>query len=251
MVSSRESTGLFLGLVTSSFELSSPTYIFSKGFRACFLRLGSLSKMDIATLLLHIYLFILAASAGPSSAIAMLPKLGSWSFPNGFHAVMGETISSLGNSNSTKLLGIYIQALFPEIYPTRVTAEFSSETCDYSYLANTTINSPTCPRDTSPSLVNGLPGLAELDLYDATQFPDSVSFNITAQAGYFSRTHNVVMFPALAGGGYNVVPTSRRINITAPVAYAINTGQQHQHSYLTGPGNIREMAGLPPNGRVF
>ncbi len=94
MISSRESTGLFLGLVTSSFELSSPTYIFSKGFRACFLRLGSLSKMDIATLLLHIYLFILAASAGPSSAIAMLPKLGSWSFPNGFHAVMGETISS-------------------------------------------------------------------------------------------------------------------------------------------------------------
>ncbi|KAL8801037.1 MAG: hypothetical protein Q9182_004729 [Xanthomendoza sp. 2 TL-2023] len=78
------SDGLPLGLVTAAYQVSSITYLITPEFyEAWYLPLGIralLSRLSLLTLLVVVY--FLTAVLGPSSAVAMIPRLDWWDHNN-------------------------------------------------------------------------------------------------------------------------------------------------------------------------
>lgn len=152
------SSGLPLGLVTSPFRLLDITYICSQEFLATCWHVKSHRATHAITVLVHIFLFILAAILGPASAIAMLPKLGEWEVAS---KIVNAPFYSTHMDNGT--YQFYIGATLPEIFPKSITADFIPEACDYSNLSLPQTN--TCPRLGLMNIVQGmLPPPAHLQL---------------------------------------------------------------------------------------
>ncbi len=70
--------GLRLGLLAAPFQMGSPMYLVSHEFRASVTRFGKLSVQKVLTIAMVLYFFTLTAITGPSTAIAMIPKLAWW-----------------------------------------------------------------------------------------------------------------------------------------------------------------------------
>jgi hypothetical protein len=112
------SMGLRFGMLVASYQLSSPVYLFNKEFRSAAVNVRRMSLGEMATLLLFVYFFSLAAASGPSTAIAILPKL-DWRPWRG---------TSVGGSSSydvptTRWLPMQISrdALYPVHIPSDIT----------------------------------------------------------------------------------------------------------------------------------
>ncbi|KAK2611644.1 hypothetical protein N8I77_004974 [Diaporthe amygdali] len=161
--------GLPLGLVTSPFRLLDLTYLWSQEFSAAWWS-EKIRISELISLVVHVYLFSLAAILGPASAISMLPKPGEWEIAGAI---------SRAPFYSTNLQA-YIGGQLSDIYPQRITASFIPEACDYSNLSQPQTN--TCPRYGLEDILSGwLP--AKLDASNGTYGYYSVSYlqNITVQ----------------------------------------------------------------------
>ena len=75
------SHGIPFGYLTLAFQLNSPFYLASSGFLAPFLRCRPATLYSISLAALVLVTFVLAALAGASSGIVMLPKPGWWEMP--------------------------------------------------------------------------------------------------------------------------------------------------------------------------
>lgn len=131
------SSGVPLGLITSSFRLLDITFLWSRDFSTVCLHLnGRRRLLDAITIFAHIFLFVLAAILGPSSAVVMLPRLGEWELAR---KIVGAPFHSTPNSYQ-----VYIGAPLAEVFPQRITRDFIPQSCDYSNLS--LAHSRTCPR---------------------------------------------------------------------------------------------------------
>lgn len=130
------SSGVPLGLVTSPFRLLDITYLWSRDFSAVCLHLNGRHRLiDAITIFAHIFLFVLAAILGPSSAVVMLPRLGEWELARTVDApYYGER----------EMYQVYIGAALTEIFPQRITRDFIPQSCDYSNLSVS--QNYACPR---------------------------------------------------------------------------------------------------------
>lgn len=134
------SHGVPLGLLTSPFRLLDMTYLCSQEFlAACSSEKGI---HGVISIVIHVYLFVLAAILGPASAIIMLPRLRDWELAHTIaeaHLPSGWTDPDRPNSTYA-----YIGGRLSDIYPQRVTETFISRACDYGNLSQPqTYN---CPR---------------------------------------------------------------------------------------------------------
>ena len=114
------SRGIPFGYLTSAFQLNSPFYLFSSGFAAPFIRYSPATSHSIGLAALLFGAFLLAALAGASSGIVMLPKLGWWDMP------MTRTNSSMMSSG---LFQAVIVSPSANLYPDRVDAGTVSANC--------------------------------------------------------------------------------------------------------------------------
>lgn len=128
------SSTLPLGLATSPFRLLDLTYLWSQEFSAAWWGQGGMSILDVVSILVHVFLFVLAAILGPASAISMLPRLREW-------RVATEIADVLLHGNT---LQIYIGGELSDIYPSRITGSLAPEACDYNDFSQPQTN--VCPR---------------------------------------------------------------------------------------------------------
>jgi hypothetical protein len=84
--------GVHFGFITSGYQLSSVSYLFTSAFWSAAMaqrRYKSTVRVPLACLLM--VAIALTALAGPSSAIAMIPELEWWPYPNAFSGTKGLT----------------------------------------------------------------------------------------------------------------------------------------------------------------
>lgn len=146
------SHGLPLGLITSPFRLLDTTYLWSRDFLAAAKSPGRQHVSEMITIVIHVFVFILAAVIGPASAISMLPRLGEWQ--------LAKTITNAPFYNMTSdfcdhVYQFYMDAELADIYPKTITAKFSPEACDYNNLSLPQTNS--CPRLGLTDILQGVP----------------------------------------------------------------------------------------------
>lgn len=164
--------GVPLGLVTSPFRLLDLTYLWSQEFSA-----ASSSEKGIhrvISIVVHVYLFVLAAILGPASAISMLPRLRDWELAH----TIAEVHLPPNRIHGPNPTYAYIGGQLSDIYPQRVTEAFVSRACDYGNFSQPqTYN---CPRhglgDILSSQLPFISGDSTED--DGSQ---SASFNVTVQ----------------------------------------------------------------------
>ena len=126
LLSRSQHQGLRLGLLTSPFQMNSPLYLFSQEFASTCARVNLSTRMDLVTISLHVFLVVLAAVTGPSTAIAILPKLGWWPGPANVHD------SGMSDMASLLILGpaeLYLGSPFKELYPSAIDQPFLHDTC--------------------------------------------------------------------------------------------------------------------------
>lgn len=148
-VLSPDNRGLPLGLITSPFRLLDITYLCSREFWATLRNLGSVRISEVITIVLHLFLFILAAVLGPASAISMLPRLGEWE--------LAKTITSApfySIHDRYFVYQAYMGAELSDIFPTTITASLNPEACDHRNLSLRQTN--TCPRFGLTDILQGL-----------------------------------------------------------------------------------------------
>ncbi|KAF8847919.1 hypothetical protein BDZ45DRAFT_811204 [Acephala macrosclerotiorum] len=194
--------GLQLGLITSSFEIGSPTFLGSKSFWAVCSKARYFTLKDVGTILLLVYVFILVAIVGPSSAITMLPREDWWQPP-------------YGSNKGTNMRTTFFNSNFAGIYPGNITAKYSPEACDYSNPSAP--DTYTCPRAGLSDIIKQLkPGGGEFIGYG------SQVYNITVQGQSnetYPRTLNVVMGTdtGVASGANNTAFSVVQSYATTPV----------------------------------
>lgn len=141
------SSGVPLGLVTSPFRLLDITYLWSWDFSTVCLHLnGRRRLLDATTIFTHIFLFVLAAILGPSSAVVMLPRLGQWE--------LAHTVVDAPFFNTHLFHQVYIGAALTDVFPQRITRDFIPQSCDYSNLSLPQSNA--CPRLGLIDIVQGI-----------------------------------------------------------------------------------------------
>lgn len=170
--------GLPLGLITSPFRLLDVTFLWSREFLATLRNLRSLRTSEVITIVIHLFMFTLAAVMGPASAISMLPRMGEWE--------LAKTITSAPfyrAHDGDPVYQVYIGAALSDIFPKTITASFSPEACDYNNLSLPQTND--CPRFGLTDILHGLylpetagPG-SDLTL-SQKRYPSE--YNITVQA---------------------------------------------------------------------
>lgn len=169
------SHGVPLGLVTSPFRLLDLTYLWSQEFSAACSSEKGIHR--VISIVIHVYLFLLAAILGPASAISMLPRLRDWELA---HTVAKAYLPSVWVDHPNVTYA-YIGGRLSDIYPQRVTGAFVPRACDYGNFSQPqTYN---CPRYGLEDILNGgqLP-------YDTGKFTQSQEerywyqgFNVTVQ----------------------------------------------------------------------
>ncbi|KAJ0120719.1 hypothetical protein J7T55_015451 [Diaporthe amygdali] len=203
--------GLPLGLITSPFRLLDVTYLWSQEFSAAWRSLEVFSISEVATIGIHVFLFVLAAVLGPASAISMLPRLGEWE--------LAEAITNApfyASHDRNNIYQVYFGAELSDIFSQRITADFIPEACDYGSLSLPQTN--ICPR---------------LGLMDITQgmFPPNsrnhgssvLPFNVWTPLNQYNisvQAHNQAALPAriisvdlstVSDNGYNAT-----VDVTTP-----------------------------------
>lgn len=136
---SSDGRGLPLGLITSPFRLSDISYLWSREFSAACRALRGSRLSEVIIVLIHLFLFILAAVLGPASAISMLPRLGE--------RQITKTVTKAPFYNTqdrNHIYHVYLGGPLSDIFPRRITESFNPEACDYSRLSQAQTN--TCPR---------------------------------------------------------------------------------------------------------
>lgn len=92
--------GLPFGLVSAGYQLTDLSYLLSHQFLAAVkLRTGIRKMHHLPFVLLLIVVFALSALVGPSSAIALIPKLAWWTIKDPFSSTGGSTFISLNYSS--------------------------------------------------------------------------------------------------------------------------------------------------------
>lgn len=176
---SADKQGLPLGLITSPFRLLDITYLCSREFRATLRNLGSSRTSEVITIVLHLFLFILAAVLGPASAISMLPRLREWELAK---SITGAPFYSI--HDVLPVYQLYMGAELSDIFPKTITASFNPEACDYRNLSLPQTN--TCPRlgliDILQDLFLPETGDAIYDVFPAQAWDRKMFYNITVQA---------------------------------------------------------------------
>lgn len=176
---SPDNRGLPLGLITSPFRLLDIIYLCSREFWATLRNLGSLHTSEIITIVLHLFLFILAAVLGPASAISMLPRLGEWELAK---SITGAPFYSIHDRKI--VYQVYFCAELSDIFPKTITASFNPEACDHrNFSLPQTSN---CPRFGLTDILRGLfllePSDAISHVHPSQIWPPGEMFNITVQA---------------------------------------------------------------------
>lgn len=138
---SSDGRGLPLGLVTSPFRLFDITYLWSREFSAACQGLLEFRLSEVITILIHLFMFILAAVLGPASAISMLPRLGEWQIAK---TITEAPFYSAQTRNSN--YHVYLVGGLSDVFPGRITESFNPVACDYSSLSQNQTISNTCPR---------------------------------------------------------------------------------------------------------
>lgn len=171
--------GLPLGLITSPFRLLDITFLWSREFLATLRNPRSLRTAEVITIVIHLFLFILAAVLGPASAISMLPRMGEWELAK---TITRAPFYSLGHGYF--VYQVYMGAELSDIFPKRITASFNPEACDYRNLSLPQTND--CPRLGLTDILHGLylPGTSGSGsgLTQSQQWQGSTRYNITIQA---------------------------------------------------------------------
>lgn len=177
---SSDGRGLLLGLITSPFRLLDISYLWSREFSAACRDLRGLCLSDVISILIHLFLFILAAVLGPASAISMLPRLGERQIAKTvteapFYSIQTRTISYY----------VYLGGQLSDIFPQQITANFNPKTCDYSSPSQS--QTKTCPRMGLTDILNGMLPSKDEDLGSDYSSPEYSGighpYNITVQAG--------------------------------------------------------------------
>jgi hypothetical protein len=99
--------GVPLGFISSSFQLNSLSYLFRKEF----------TSLNFRYITIFLCAFVLTMLSGPSSAIAMIPRLQFWSIDN------------LWLNKGNMDFRVYIQANETSLYPATLTAENAPLQC--------------------------------------------------------------------------------------------------------------------------
>lgn len=176
---SPDGRGLPLGLVTSPFRLLDVSYLWSQEFSAAFRGLRGFHLSEITTVLIHFFLFVLAAVLGPASAITMLPRLGEWQIAK---TVIEAPFYSTQNRNNS--YHVYMGGGLSDIFPRRITASYIPDACDYSDFSRPETN--TCARIGLTDIVKGI--LPPDAYYSGLESPGPerpgtiFPYNITVQA---------------------------------------------------------------------
>ncbi len=165
--------GVRLGLLTSSYQLTSPSYLFTEQFSSAF---PALSPKDVATLSMHVFLFVLAAASGPSAAIVMLPKLEWWPAPR---------LVQRG----------YIAAPFTALYPGEISSSFSPVNCTIYTTDGANPRGYLCPYDGLRIILSSLTGPDTTFVDHLTMgFLENMGFvdnNLTLALHETNRTRNI------------------------------------------------------------
>lgn len=209
------SHGIPLGILTSPFRLLDMTYLWSQEFLAA---CSSEKGIDrVISIVIHVYLFVLAAILGPASAISMLPRLRDWELAHTIaeaHLPSYWMDSELPNSPTHA----YIGGRLSDIYPQKVTEVFISRDCDYGNLSQPqTYN---CPRYGLEDILNGrqLPTELEAGNDDDDELVRyRTTLNVTVQSiagpGHPSRTIVVRLRTQLAGSHDTVVDATTPLDV--------------------------------------
>lgn len=170
--------GLPLGLITSPFRLLDITYLWSREFLATVRNPGELRPSELITIVIHVFLFTLAAVLGPASAISMLPRPGEW-----------ELAKTITNAPFFKIhyhhyvYQVYMGAELSDIFPKVITASFNPKACDHRNLSLPQTNN--CPRFGLTDILQGifLPEKSGSDsnVSPAQEWAPSSEYNITIQ----------------------------------------------------------------------
>lgn len=122
------SRGLPLGLLTAPFRLLDVSYLFSREFWAALRHPAGHIVLETMTSLLLVSIFVLAATLGAASAIAMQPRIGQWELAR--RIVDAPFYRQIYLEYC--IHQIYIDAPLSDIFPLNITADFIPEACDYS-----------------------------------------------------------------------------------------------------------------------
>jgi hypothetical protein len=110
------SRGVPLGLLSSGFQLTSVAYMFSAKFWGGVCSKGQRAVRRAPLVLIILVAFTLANLAGPSSAVAMIPRLDWWS--------VGEL-----RTGNRLIFSAYIQARNDTLFPETVTKDAVPHYC--------------------------------------------------------------------------------------------------------------------------
>lgn len=146
---SSDGYGLPLGLITSPFRLLDISYLWSRDFSAACRSVKGFRLSEFITIIIHLFLFILAAVVGPASAISVLPRLGEWQVAK---TIIETPFFSTQHRNNS--YHVYMAGELSDIFPKRITASFNPGTCDYSRPSQPHTN--TCPRSGLTDIIKGL-----------------------------------------------------------------------------------------------
>lgn len=176
---SQDQRGLPLGLVTSPFRLLDVTYLWSREFLATVRNPRRLRPLEIITIVIHVFLFTLAAVLGPASAISMLPRPGEWELAK---TITDAPFYSIHDHDF--VYQVYMGAELSDIFPKMITASFNPEACDHSNLSLPQTNN--CPRFGLTDILQGIL-LSEKSGSDANVSPAQewlywADYNITIEA---------------------------------------------------------------------
>lgn len=143
------SHGVPLDLLTSPFRLLDLTYLWSQEFSAaCSSEKGI---HGVISIVIHVYLFALAAILGPASAISILPRLRDWELA---HTISEVHLPSYWvDPDDIDVTYAYIGGQLSDIYPQRVTEAFVSRACDYGNFSQPQTYS--CPRYGLEDILSG------------------------------------------------------------------------------------------------
>ncbi|KAI0414702.1 hypothetical protein F5X98DRAFT_238752 [Xylaria grammica] len=156
--------GIPYGFLTAPFQLMSPLYLFTSEFWSC-LRSANVHSALLALLL--VVSFVLAALAGASSGIIIIPKLG-W-------RVLPESLEEIWSSSGRTVPGLAGYAVSPStsVFPLNVDLSIVPEICMNASLG--TSGSSRCPyyglTDSSAALYT--------NFGDIGNWPDSVNLTIS------------------------------------------------------------------------
>lgn len=225
--------GVPLGMMTSPFRLLDITYLWSREFLATLRNPRRLRPLEVITIIIHVFLFTLAAVLGPASAISMLPRLGEWELAKTitdapFYSIHDQTI----------VYQAYIGAELSDIFPKVITASFNPEACDHSNLSLPQTNN--CPRFGLTDILQGIL-LSETsgsgyNVSPAQKWFHMAEYNITIQAHHQAVPTRVISLMRYPFEGSPQAPSDEDfgavVDVTTHTDAILSLTKKLLHHYL-------------------